>query len=468
MGTLGRLAFIIGLAATAGAAGCFLSQADEETGGTDDEVNAGGDVSNILKSTLMLETGCMATKVGPRHLLTAARCVVGKSDYEAGKTLKYKVAATSVNNIIGAPIGSVVGRETDAGSKDAGKDGSSSSPPAGGSTNGMRDATIAEINVHASYTAKCKEQACAFTAIGASDAKDIAVIVLDADLETVPTVPVDLGTVGQADPVIALASGCSKVDGTPTKLKSIKTIAVPAKSVNHAGSAYTAEPQLVTRLNSGYVVSPGLGWPGREDEPNICANDIGAPMFRGDTAAVVGVTSNFTVFDKTKLVPVTIHSTRTDSASKVGMWLKEMGVETVDTCGEEGCAKRDFDGGVPTQTTTGSTTPSGDGGTLTDGGTTTPKKDSGKEEEKDPPSTDLPDQGEESTLPPSAEDQYQPKEPNSGEGYDAGPKKKKKKAAEGCSFAPATSSGSNAPLGGFGLIGMGIGVAAAIRRRRSR
>src|SRR5262245_4799174 len=55
-GTLGQLAFLVGLAATAGAAGCLLSQ--EEVATDDDEVVAGSDVTQVLKSTLILDQGC--------------------------------------------------------------------------------------------------------------------------------------------------------------------------------------------------------------------------------------------------------------------------------------------------------------------------------------------------------------------------------------------------------------------------
>ena len=66
-GRFGRLAFILGLAVSASAAGCFLSE--EETDDSGDQVVAGGELADVLKSTLILDTGCTAAKVGPRHLL---------------------------------------------------------------------------------------------------------------------------------------------------------------------------------------------------------------------------------------------------------------------------------------------------------------------------------------------------------------------------------------------------------------
>lgn len=445
MGNLGRLAFIIGLAAMGGAAGCFISEAADTADETTDEVNAGGDVSGVLKSTLLLDTGCTAIKVGPRHLLTSARCVSEKPEYAPGKSISYKIAAVATTQTASAERATDAGSPQDAGSPtDAGRD--------AGTT---RDAnalqvTISEVNVHASYAAKCKANACAFGAIAASDAKDIAVIVLDRELDTVPTIPVDLDTVGQADPVLVVASGCKKLDGTPSKVSTVKTIAVPAKSVNHAGSSYVAEPQLVTRLNSGYIVTPARGW--RDGEAGLCKNDLGGPVFRADRPAVVGVTANFTTFEPSSMSPVTLHATRTDDASKVGRWLESLEVTTIHSCGDEACPKREYDGGAPTR----STTEPADGGDR-DAAAPSASSDAG-----DDAGDDLPEEPEATTLPPSEE--YIPKEPNNGDDYDAGPKKKKKKATSGCSAAP---SGMTAPVESSAL-GVGIALAAIVARRRRR
>ena len=79
--------------------------------------------------------------------------------------------------------------------------------------------TIAEVKIHPSYAAKCKDDACAFGKIEASDAPDVAVLLLADDLATVPTIPVDLDAVGQADPLLAVTSGCSKADMTGTTVE---------------------------------------------------------------------------------------------------------------------------------------------------------------------------------------------------------------------------------------------------------
>jgi Trypsin len=454
-GSLGRVAFLLGLVVSTGAAGCFLSE--EETAAGSDRVLEGGDTSNILKSTLVLESGCSAVKVGPRQLLTAARCVAGKAQFATGQTITFKPASELKTILAQDDVLEPVDASADAGAKrDAGD---APSKPANKS---VREVTIEEVEVHPSYIAKCKGELCAFGAIGASDAKDIAVIILDADLESVPTIPVDLDTVGQSDTLLVVGSGCLSFDAKPSGVKTFKTIAVPAKSVNHAGSPYIDDPALVTRLEAGYVVTPGVGW--RNTEPRICASDIGAPLFRGGQAAVTGVTSNFTTFEAGKLTPVTLHHTKVDTASKVGAWLAMLGVETTHSCSEVagGCAKKGYDGGMPdTQAAPSSgngTSPEGDAGELI------PPPDAG-EADAGPVSNDYPEQGEEAPLPDSSEEEYTPGEENPYEDYDAGPRKKKKKTQSSCSATPGTMA-----AGGDGMaVVLGLTLAgAAVRRRRSR
>lgn len=468
-GRFGRLAFILGLAVSASAAGCFLSE--EETDDSGDQVVAGGEIADVLKSTLILDTGCTAAKVGPRHLLLAARCVVDKAELAPGKTFTFKTAseirtaAVEDDDVLEAADGGAddpVDDELDPDGDDAGAAADAGAPKK--KNNGDRSATIAEVEVHPSYTAKCAGELCAFGAIEASDAKDIAVIVLDADLSTVPSIPVDLDAVGQSDSVLAVGSGCTKFDAKAAEVKTFKTIAVPAKAVNHVGSPYIEDPALVTRLGAGYVVTPGTGW--RSGEPRVCATDVGAPLFRAGQAAVAGVTSNFTTFGKTDLVPVTLHHTRVDRASKVGTWLATLGVETTHSCSEAtgGCVKKDYDGGLPSAKAAPGTddTEGGDAGDVI-----APETDGGDGEEGDagPGSTDLPEQGEEAPLPESTEDEYYPSEgSDEWDNYDAGPRKKKKKAASGCSAAPGSM-----PSGADGMtfvVGLAI-AGAALRRRRS-
>jgi MYXO-CTERM domain-containing protein len=472
IGRLGRVAFIIGLVASAGAAGCFLGE--EETGAEGDRVTAGGSLGDVLKSTLVLDSGCMATKVGPRHLLTAARCVAGKSAFAAGKTITFKpatqlssitrddAAAPDEDETVADDAGAADAGALDAGSSNGGADAGGTDGDASSKSNrSAREAKIEKVEINASYTAKCSAAAsCSFNSLGASDAKDIAVIILDADLDAVPTVPIDLDAVGQSDKVLVVGSDCGKFEGQPTGVTTFETIAIPAKAVNHDGSPYAQEPELVTRLSAGYVVTPGAGW--RDGEPRICKDDIGAPLFRGDKAAVAGVMSNFTMFVGGK-APVTLHHTKVDVTSKVGTWLKSLGVSTTRSCSEAtgGCVKKSYDGGLPkgsSASNTGGGTEPGDGGELI------PPPDGGEaEEDAGPVNTDLPEQGEEEPLPDSTgDDDFGPSGGDDYSDYDAGRRKKKKKQTSGCSAAPGSM-----PSGSDGMVFvLGIALAGAMARRR--
>src|SRR5690349_23155345 len=106
----------LGVLALMGAAtGCFLKQSDD-VGSSGDEVVSGAEATLLLKSTLVLDAGCLATKVGPRQLLLSARCVSeNKAAFTKGKVLGYTTAnnAGARENVL-APAGA------DSGSRDSG------------------------------------------------------------------------------------------------------------------------------------------------------------------------------------------------------------------------------------------------------------------------------------------------------------------------------------------------------------
>ncbi len=481
------------LVAAAAGFGCSAAEEDDADG-AGNEVVAGGGAAG-LKSTIFLKSGCTAVKVGPKHILLAARCVQGNADLAPGKILEFTSAAAGANTIAQsssdaghADSGNDSGGPRDGGaSSDAGRtDSGSGSSDAGRTDAGRNDAgtsssssnassrevKIAEVLVHESFAAKCKDDACAFGKLEASDAPDIALITLQDELDSVPTVPVDLDTVGQADPLLVVNGGCAELDARASTAVASKTMAVPAKVVNHEGSAYKASPQLVTRLASSYVVTPGVGW--KATEPKLCKSDIGAPVFRANANAVAGITSNFTTYG-TKVVPVTTHHTRLDSASrfKIGAWLSAKGVETIHSCSETagGCVKHDYDGGVPLGAGGGGTTEPGDGGTKSDA--IAPTSDAGPSDDDAGGDAGVKSPDEQPSGPHS--DQL-PTEDGEGAGSDgkgsgdeadfsdaAVPKKKKKAADSGCNAAP----GAPVETGSLALGALvALGMVVARRRRR--
>lgn len=422
-----RLLAVLGLGAIFGAAACSFG-GDVDLDESANQVNASADVSRVLESTLVLETGCMAAKVGPRHLLLAARCVAGVDAFEAGNTIGFTLAKTA-------------GTPGDAG--------------AAARTTKVK---IAAVDVHPSFLAKCEGKACGFDTLEASDAKDIAVITLAADLAAVATIPVDLDTVGVNDALLAVSSGCASFDAKASAAATTRTAAVPARVVNHEGSPYLPRPALVSRLGAGYVVTPGPAW--SASDAKLCAANIGAPLFRGTIAAVAGVTSNFTAY-ATAPVPVTIHHTRVDVSSKVGPWLENLGVETVRSCSEStaGCTKRTYDGGTPREARDSGASADAATTTMGDGGT----DDAGDAGENAP--VVLPSMGESTQLSTGDDGESYPagsSGTDEGEGDEARADeltRKKPAAASGCSAAPGSSDGFGA-LAGIAL------VLGALRRRR--
>lgn len=499
MRTLGSLLCFLTVTATVGAVGCFLGKDDASSNGAAASAGDGVDTDTLLKSTLILETGCTATKVGPKHLLLAARCVVGNDAFAVGKTVAFKAAsAGKVTSIADAGASDAAATDasaandagasedagpTDAGSTDAGKT-DAGAKPSTKPTTAEKTFEVAEVKVNASYTSKCPDKTtCDYGKLEASDAKDIAVVILKKELSTIATIPVDFDAVGDGDSVYSLSSGCDKLDGTAKGLKVTKTQAAPAKIVNHKGSPYGAKPQLVTRLGGAYVVTAGAAW--KKDGQGLCKVDIGAPLFRTDVAAVAGITSNFSVGEDGKLSPMTVHSTRVDITSKVGTWLKSLGVESTRSCSEteDGCVKKAYTGGSPSGgdpdtnggngnggSTGGGSSDAGkvdgsttsDGGTLDagDGGVTTIPGDDDDGETTNGSAGEgqnLPEYQDESSSSSSDDDSE-----DGDEDTDAGKKKKKAKDEGGCAAAPG-----GAPVSGVAAFA-GLAMVAALARRRRR
>jgi MYXO-CTERM domain-containing protein len=467
--TLIRITLAVGLVSAVGAAGCSITQS-EDAASSPDQIVSASDTSALLKSTLVLAGGCTAAKVGPKQLLVAARCVTNNPALVTGKILSFTSAASGVvpAAAVAAPVvpddgddSGAAGAPDDGGAPvNAANDGGSNDSDGGGASS--RDVKIADIQIAPSYVSSCTTDLCGFDKLAASDSADIAVIILDSELTTVPSIPVDLDPVGLADPLYAVNAGCANLEASAsTAPRLAKTIAVPAKSVVHAGSPYASASTLVTRLAASYVVTPASGWHGTD--PSLCKTDMGSPLFRAGSVAVAGVTANYTTYLNGHLA-VTTHHTRVDSASrfKIGDWLTSLGATTIHSCSDMsgGCVKHGYDGGAPQQAATGDgTTSPGDadaGDAMAPGASASGDSDSGVDPNAGNPHGDqLPtDPGD-----GSGDD-------GTGDGEDdyadaAAPTKKKSPAKAGCSAAP----GGPAPTGEM-FLGLGLVLAGAIARRR--
>ena len=169
-----RLSVVLGVAAAMGAAACSFG--GESTDASNDEITAGGDVSQVLKSVLVLETGCMDVKSGPKQLILAARCVVGNAAIAEGKSVGFTLASGITGPCLGAE-----------GCRDGRRDEERWRPPRRSARSRSHRWTS-----NPSFLSNCADNTCGFDALAASDAKDIAVLTLTDELDTITTIPVDL------------------------------------------------------------------------------------------------------------------------------------------------------------------------------------------------------------------------------------------------------------------------------------
>lgn len=441
----------IGVGAAATTVACS-GPADSGTS-TDDEIHSRPvqEATTVLSSTFLLASGCSAAKVGPRHLLVAARCVVGHEEIAGGKPLDLEIAKGRIarrrqheGSTADAGDAGPDLHETDA--ADAGDAGTATTIVAASSP------TIEKVAVYDGYTSKCGADKCAFGSLAASDAKDVAVIVLTKDLDkSIPTIPVDLDTVREGDTLMAVGGGCRTLDDAPRRERLTRTLAVPAKAATHRGSVYEKSPALISRLDKSYVVTPGRGW--RSGDPGLCRTDIGAPLFRsGGKLAVAGITAGFTFEQASDPLPVTLQHTRVDTASEVGPWLETLGVETIHACSGGGCVKTAVSDDVPTalQMDIARKAPDVDNDNGDDSDAGVVAGDAG-----DAGPSDM--EGSQVELGNDTEEGYSSSDPTYA---DAG-KPKKKTVVTTCSSAPGPISGGSP----FAFAALGLALVSLARRR---
>jgi uncharacterized protein (TIGR03382 family) len=465
--------------------GCFRGEDDADSspnslvGGTE-----GGTASLVL-----LDVGCSAVKVGPRHFVTAARCVAFRPSLEAGGKIRFAssplvaladggFADVQTSDASRASSALDAGADAKADASDAATDAATDAVAApsadagsltdagdGGATStagSFREAGIVRMNVHPSFFAKCAGDACAFGKTQASDTPDIAIFEIDLDTQDIPVTPVDLDAIGEADPVVLAGYGCDKngVLLSPAKARSKETIAVPARMVNHKGSPYEGRPALVGQLSQAYVVTPASGW--MPNAPGLCGADIGGALLRpGAKPALIGVHSTYTQFAEgaTQLAVTNVH-TRLDQASrfKIGTWLKGLGAVTVQSCAADAsaCPKRTYEGGSPVPPAAPDAgDDAGDASAASDGATGT-TKDPGTDDTVIPPTEKEPNAN-------TGDDPIAEEDPESTSSSSGSTDKTKKKTSNSGCQAGGTSSGME-----FAPVFAAAALLLARRRRQTK
>jgi len=290
----------------------FVAGCAGESGGAAQEQDLiGGEEADPgdLPSVVYLPSGCTAAAVGPRHLLTAAHCVLSTSSSLRDAYQPERVIALSRG---GEPIAEVV---------------------------------VELTHVSPSWQAACELAYCAISSVaGEQDAADVALIVVRDDLP-IPVTPVDLRPVQPGEPVFIAGYGCEEGvqisdPGLEPTLHFADTEVLHAEDALHAGS-FMSEPKL-DAMDTNYLLTPGPGaavLAGDADAENfaagLCPGDSGGPIFRreGDELHVVGVNANYTLLPEASDpwgLPVTNWHTRIGDSSKhgIGGWLGELGVAT--------------------------------------------------------------------------------------------------------------------------------------------
>lgn len=256
-----------------------------------------------FSAVIRVHGSCTATKVGPRHYLTAAHCVI---DFDTGDILaKYAVGepfwVTNVND-----------------------------------SDNWRASSVAGIFVHPDYVKACKQlvasgKNCYGTILEDSHAPDVAIMVGEQAHADLPSATIDLDPVDVEDDVVIMGYGCEQGLGTSSfqRLKVHATEVSPAEAADHAGSWVRSFGASWEKFKATYFITAGKHSDSRE--ASLCPGDSGGPVFRdgGTEPRVVGVNAYYSFTPADQAVSETNWHARLDRQS-AGAWLEQLGINVVE------------------------------------------------------------------------------------------------------------------------------------------
>ncbi len=290
--------------ALGGAACAPPSDSGEVDPSESNDALVGGTTASLgqFPATVYLKSGCTATKVAPKRLLTAAHCVLDPATVSIrfGKGKKISVAHDPAKGYV--------------------------------------EVEVADALVHPTWLKACEDAYCAASSVTARlDAADVAVIELVTDLDDVSVAAVAAAPLAEGERVTVLGYGCTVGVLVPDNrdaisLKYAETTLVPADRAVHDGSA--VQRSDVAQVAGIYSLTAGPG--AAKASAGLCPGDSGGAMYakRDGALVVVGVNSNYTLGPEANDqvgLPITNWHTRLDDASRhgVGAWLRSVGVATV-------------------------------------------------------------------------------------------------------------------------------------------
>jgi hypothetical protein len=290
----------------------------------------GGEVvePDAYPATVVFMGGCTAARVGPRHLLTAAHCVLNFDVVDEPHPSKADVVNPSFR-----PTGHI----------------SFTNAAVLADSPRWIEADVLDTHVDDHFLEACVDLGlggCLSTQLEQThDFADVALVETIAEIPAeVAIAPIDLEPVLPGDAVVVTGYGCEDgVDAHPLgapadavrRLRSGRSIVLPASSIVHAGSPFAAGSVAFDRAMASSVITQGPALD--PTAPGLCPGDSGGPLYRGGSRRViVGVNHSYTFrpasVDPVGL-PVTNLHTRVDEDSRfqIGAWLEGFGAATTRT-----------------------------------------------------------------------------------------------------------------------------------------
>lgn len=284
---LGLLSCAAALVGCAGAAGSdpYAPGASDLPGASADLI--GGDVApaDVAGSVLLVDDRCTAARIGERHLLLAAHCVLTLSG--SGRSL---LPTLDANYRRGGTV-----RVTDSNDVTSAR---------------YRDLTVVRTHVHPAWLEACGTSGCAFDqSLRGVAPPDIAVIeTVEAPPGTIATV--DTSFVGAGDALLLVGYGCEK---------SVNAATAPRRLKFAMADAIHATEDLSGAARRSYFETAGQGSGGAA---SLCPGDSGGPVFRAGTGArIVGINAYYTFADQTGVSSTNLHTRIGGSAHEVAQWL---------------------------------------------------------------------------------------------------------------------------------------------------